>query len=201
VSQPLRFGAIPASAVHLCIDMQTMFTGGTEWHVPWMRRILPRVLALTRKRPDRTVFTRFVPPDNPDSIGGTWRRYYHRWPDMTRDRLDPAMVSLLPELLIFVPPAMVVDKWHYSPFAEPRLYAHLQEGGVDTLILSGAETDVCVLATVLSAVDLGYRVIVASDALCSVSDETHDALLTLYSTRFGQQIEVADVDTILGSWQ
>jgi hypothetical protein len=42
---------------------------------------------------------------------------------------------------------------------------------------------------------------VASDALCSVSDETHDALLTLYSTRFGQQIEVADVDTILGSWQ
>ena len=111
------------------------------------------------------------------------------------------MVSLLPELLIFVPPAMVVDKWHYSPFAEPRLYDHLKEGGIDTLILSGAETDVCVLATVLSAVDLGYRVIVASDALCSVSDETHDALLTLYSTRFGQQIEVADVDTILGSWQ
>ena len=38
-------------------------------------------------------------------------------------------------------------------------------------IVSGSETDVCVLATVLDAVDMGYRVIIARDAVCSSSDE------------------------------
>ena len=36
----------------------------------------------------------------------------------------------------------------------------------------------CVLATVIGAVDHGYRVIVVvTDAVCSSSDEGHDAML------------------------
>ena len=38
------------------------------------------------------------------------------------------------------------------------------------MILSGGETDVCVLAAVMDAVDAGYLVILAEDALCSVSE-------------------------------
>jgi nicotinamidase-related amidase len=67
-------------------------------------------------------------------------------------------------------------------------------------VISGGETDVCVLAAVLHAVDLGYRVIVASDALCSVSDKAHDDLLELFRERFQQQIEVTSSDTILDAW-
>jgi nicotinamidase-related amidase len=67
-------------------------------------------------------------------------------------------------------------------------------------VITGGETDVCVLAAVLDAVDLGYRVIVVSDALCSVSDEAHDNLLHLFSGRFQQQIEVASSETILEAW-
>jgi nicotinamidase-related amidase len=52
-----------------------------------------------------------------------------------------------------------------------------------------------VLATVLSAVDLGYRVIVVRDAVCSSSDEGHDMLMRLYHTRFREQIETADAET------
>jgi isochorismate hydrolase len=71
----------------------------------------------------------------------------------------------------------------------------------NALIISGSETDVCVLATVLSAVDLGYRVIIARDAGCSSSDEGHDMLLRLYHTRFSEQIETADAETILSRCQ
>jgi nicotinamidase-related amidase len=56
---------------------------------------------------------------------------------------------------------------------------------------------VCLLATVLNAVVLGYRVIVVRDAVCSSSDEGHDMLLRLYHTRFSEQIEAADAATIL----
>ena len=64
-------------------------------------------------------------------------------------------------------------------------------------MITGAETDVCVPVAVLGAVGFGYRVVLATDALCGSSDETHAALLTLYQHRFGQQIETAGTETIL----
>jgi len=98
------------------------------------------------------------------------------------------------------PTATVIDKTRYSGFAEPTLVAHLRERQADALIVSGSETDVCVLASVLGAVDLGYRVVVARDPLCSPSDEGHDMLMRLYHSRFTEQIETADAETILSQW-
>jgi nicotinamidase-related amidase len=89
---------------------------------------------------------------------------------------------------------------HRPPEYKEAAVAHLREREADALIISGSETDVCVLATVLSAVDLGYRVIVVRDAVCSSSDEGHDMLLRLYHTRFSEQIETADAATILSHW-
>ena len=66
--------------------------------------------------------------------------------------------------------------------------------------MTGAETDVCVLATVLGAVDQGYRVVVVTDGVCSSSDEVHEALLTTYRKRFSEQIEVATAEQILAAW-
>jgi nicotinamidase-related amidase len=94
----------------------------------------------------------------------------------------------------------VVDKRCYSPWLGTDLHDRLQVRGIDTLVVSGAETDVCVLAAVLGAVDRGYRVVIPTDALCSSSDQTHDALLTLYRDRYGQQVETAIADEILFSW-
>jgi hypothetical protein len=69
---------------------------------------------------------------------------------------------------------VIVDKTRYSPFLQSPFQAIIAGRRVDTLIVSGAETDVCVLATVLDAVDLGYRVVVAADTVCS-SSGCHDA--------------------------
>ena len=76
-----------------------------------------------------------------------------------------------------------MSAWHGS------LHARLQSAGVDALIVSGAETEVCVLATVMGAIDLGYRVIIVADAICSGADFTHDAMLGIYESRFGMQVE------------
>jgi nicotinamidase-related amidase len=180
--------------------MQMVFAEKTDWHVPWMERVLPNVLRITSAKAEETVFTRFVPPARPEDVYGTWRRYYQRWRHMARDQIDPAMIELVPPLQELTPPAQVVDKQYYSPFTEPVLHDLLRKRGIDSLVFTGGETDVCVLSAVLGAVDLGYRVVVACDALCSTSDETHDALLLLYRNRFGQQIEVATTDAILEAW-
>ena len=84
----------------------------------------------------------------------------------------------------------VMDAWQ----------AYLDAHGVETIIVSGGETDVCVLATVLAAIDIGYRVIIAEDAPCSSSDQSHDALLQLYAERYSIQIKVASTTDILRVW-
>jgi nicotinamidase-related amidase len=188
LEEGLRFGPLRGRWVHLCIDMQRMFAEPTEWHTPWMERVLPNVIAVVELDPARTIFTRFVPPQSPYNIGGAWRRYWRKWESMTRTRLNPALIDLVPDLSRFVPPASIEDKsvmsaWHGS------LHGRLQSAGVDTLIVSGAETEVCVLATVMGAIDLGYRVIIVADAICSGADSTHDAMIEIYESRFGMQVE------------
>ena len=193
----ISFGPLGSSWAHLCVDMQRMFAEKTDWYTEWMDIVLPRIAQLVALAPQRTVFTRFVPARNAESATGTWQRYYRRWPNMTLDRLDPALLDLVPELERFVPPARVVDKHVYSPWLDGMLHDALKLDGIDTVIISGAETEVCVLAAVVGAIDLGYRVIVATDAICSSANETHDAALELYQNRFGMQIEVATVAQLL----
>ncbi len=191
---------LTARDVHLCIDMQNLFAG-TEWHTPWMPRVLPRVLALAAAHPARTVFTRFIPAARAGEGQGTWRRYWQRWQNMTLEKLPAGTVDLLPDLARLVPPAEVVDKHVYSPWEGTDLDARLRARGAEAVVITGAETDVCVLAAVLGAVDRGYRVVLPTDALCSSSDETHDALLTLYSNRYGQQVETTTTEELLRVWR
>ena len=191
---------IEQNAIHLCIDMQRLLSPDGPWPTPWMETALERAVRLIEPRPAQTIFTRFVPPRTPDDMPGAWQRYFEKWRKVTREFIDPSLLELVPPLAAFVPPASVVDKGRYSAFVASPLQPVLKEIGATTLVVSGAETDICVLSTVLNAVDLGYRVIVAADAICSSVDTTHDALMTLYSQRFAEQIELADTETILGSW-
>jgi nicotinamidase-related amidase len=192
---------IDERSVHLCIDMQRLFTAAGPWPTPWMKRVAPLVASLVAKRPERTIFTRFIPPRTPDDASGMWRPYYRKWECATLAKLDPALLELIPELAPYALPAHVFDKPVYSAFSTGALHPFLREKDISTLIITGAETDVCVLATVLSAVDLGYRIILVQDGLCSSSDEAHDALTNLYAKRFDIQIELADMASILESWR
>jgi nicotinamidase-related amidase len=180
--------------------MQNLFAADTPWHTPWMARVLPIVTRIAARHPSRTIFTRFIPPQRPDQMPGSWRRYYEHWQDLTLDRVDPQLIELVPSLMALVPPAEMIDKRAYSPFFETQLSDLLRRRQTDSLIITGAETDVCVLAAVLDAVDFGYRVVLATDALCSSSDATHDALLSLYRNRYSQQIETASSEAILAAW-
>jgi nicotinamidase-related amidase len=111
------------------------------------------------------------------------------------------MIGLVPELARFVPPARTYDKHVYSPWTGSDLHEQLRSARIDTVIITGGETDVCVLATMLGAIDWGFRVILITDALCSSADKTHDAMMDVYMNRFGEQVETVTTETLLESWQ
>lgn len=130
-----------------------------------------------------------------------WSRYYHRWAEVTLTNIDIDLVELMPTLARFVPPARVLDKHVYSPWTEGRLDAELRGSQIDTLLITGAETDVCVLATVLGAIDRGFRTVVVTDAICGSADQTHDALMELYRSRFSEQVEIVETTEVLQNWR
>ena len=181
--------------------MQRLFAEDTPWRTPWMPRVLPVVIGLCERKAERTCFTRFIPARAPGEGRGSWRRYWDRWASVTLEQLPAEQVDLVEELCRFVPPGRVLDKATYSPWPGSGLAPALGSAGVDTVVITGAETDVCVLATVMGAVDLGFRTIVVSDALCSSSDESHDHLIDLYHDRFSKQIETAECAEVLDAWQ
>jgi len=141
-------------SVHLCVDMQRIFSAGA-WPTPWMNRVLPVAAVLAGRHPERTVFTRFIPPERPDQMPGMWQRYYSRWRIATRECLDLQLLELMPPLAALCPPPTVIDKTRYSVLAEPKLIEHLRQREADALIVSGSETDVCVLATEHSGAQAG----------------------------------------------
>lgn len=199
-SEGLKHGPIGANAVHICVDMQRMFAEDTPWKMPWLERVLPRVAAIAEARPDQTIFTRFIPAQEPGQGAGMWRRYYQRWGSMTLREIGPEMVAIVPELAHLIPPARTFDKHVYSPWTGSTFYHELREQGADTTIITGGETDICVLATVLGAIDWGFRVILVTDALCSSANETHDAMMNIYCDRFSEQIELVTTDHLLEHW-
>lgn len=182
---------------HICVDMQSLFAEETEWHAPWLRRVLPAVEALAERSASRTIFTRFLPPETPEQAHGAWQDYYRRWPGMTRARLQPELLDLVPTLARCVPPGRIFDKPIYSPWLVGDLHRQLRSAGITTLIISGGESDICVLATLLGAIDLGYHIVLPEDALFGSADSTHDAIMEVYRSRFQMQLTVTQVQELL----
>jgi nicotinamidase-related amidase len=125
-------------------------------------RVDPRNVKLVSPHPERTLFTRFVAAQKPGQGVGMWRRYYERWGSMTIEKLGSEMIDLVPELAAFTPPGRIFDKYVYSPWMGTNLHEQLRRGGTDAVVISGGETDVCVLATVMGAVDWGFRTILVT---------------------------------------
>jgi nicotinamidase-related amidase len=177
--------------------MQNLVTEAGPWETPWSARVLPSIVALCERYRDRTIFTRFIPPMKAEDVPGAWRDLYRKWPEVTGQHISKDLLNLMAPLNTFVPPALVIDKMTYSAFSNPQLAAQLQEWRVNSLIISGVETEVCVLATTLTAIDLGFKVIIPIDAVCSSADPGHDAQITIFRSRFSQQIKAVQSSELL----
>jgi len=69
------------------------------------------------------------------------------------------------------------EKLYFSCYREEPIKTKIDSSGKKTVIVIGIETHVCVLQTVLDLLEADYRVVVATDAVCS--RRQHDRLAAL----------------------
>lgn len=79
----------------------------------------------------------------------------------------------------------IIDKPGKGSFYATDLHLLLQNRGIDTLIVCGVTTEVCVHTTVREANDRGFRCIVPSDCCASYFPEFHDAALRMVKAQGG----------------
>jgi nicotinamidase-related amidase len=77
--------------------------------------------------------------------------------------------DVLPDFLD--PSDIIIEKNKDSGFYETALHARLQELGVDTVIITGMQTQICVQTTAADAFFRGYNVWVPSDCVVSAREE------------------------------
>ncbi|MGB9725271.1 MAG: isochorismatase family protein [Fervidicoccaceae archaeon] len=82
----------------------------------------------------------------------------------------------------------VIEKRRYSAFFMTDLDLLLRELGVDTLILTGVSTDICVMHTAADAFYRGYRIIVPRDLVESMSEEGQEKGLKAMKELYGAEI-------------
>src|SRR4051812_8648232 len=92
----------------------------------------------------------------------------------------------------------VVEKMRMNAFYDTRLDTLLRGFGTETLIVTGAWTNMSIEHTARHAADAGYEVVVCSDGTSTVNDEWQKAALGYALTNVAQVATCADVARALG---
>jgi nicotinamidase-related amidase len=101
----------------------------------------------------------------------------------------------MPKELAPEPGDFVVLKKRWSSFVGTPLDIILRGKGIDTVLVTGGSTDVGVAATVFSARDLGYQIIVLRDGTHSERPGAQDFFMNRLFPRMGR---VMNVDEAIG---
>jgi nicotinamidase-related amidase len=87
----------------------------------------------------------------------------------------------------------VVDKYGYDAFSGTPLLHLLDAENVDTVVIAGTVTQICVDETARGAFSAGIKALTVSDAVSSFAPDLHEATLKNLAMKFGRVAEMAQV--------
>jgi gluconolactonase len=91
----------------------------------------------------------------------------------------------------------VIEKMRMNGFYDTMLDTLLRGLGVETIVISGAWTNMSIEHTARHGADAGYEVVVVSDGTSTVNDEWHNAGLSYALTNVGRTATAAEVTEAL----
>jgi nicotinamidase-related amidase len=93
---------------------------------------------------------------------------------------------------------LVIEKKYPSAFFGTDLEQHLLKNNIDTVVLAGCTTSVCVRATAIDAMQRGFRTIIAAEAVGDFDRSLHAVHLRDLDARYADVMPVDDVVEYIG---
>jgi nicotinamidase-related amidase len=101
------------------------------------------------------------------------------WPAVT----DPSWE--VDEALAPQPRELVLNKLSAGTFATTGLEQRLRHQGIESVIVTGVSSDVCVTTTAREAADRGFKTVMVSDGCTTFSEQMHQASLETFNSALG----------------
>jgi nicotinamidase-related amidase len=180
----------------LVVDMQNDFVReGAPMEVPDARKTITQnkaLIAYCRQAGIPVIFTRF--------IGTTERSLLWNWSPKIAPPLracnkgykryyaDVKQTLECTDVVDELSPKdgeVIIDKYGYGAFHETRLDSILKAMGVQSLILTGTVTQICVEETGREAFHYGYKTTMVTDAVSSFMPDLHAAAIKNFGMKFG----------------
>jgi nicotinamidase-related amidase len=194
------FDIDPSRTALIVVDMQNDFVRvGAPLEVPDARATIQPIrstIQLFRRLQRPIVFTRFIagpketllwkwspelrPPVNCCKPG-----FLRRYGD-AEGELD--CVAVIDELPV-EPDDYVVDKYWYGAFFRTNLHDILLSEHVDTVVVCGTVTQICVEETARESFHHGLKTVVLSDCVSSYDAGMHGATLKNFALKFGRVLD------------
>jgi ureidoacrylate peracid hydrolase len=183
----------PRRTALLVIDMQNAFIApGAPIEVPAARGIVAPINRLAAELRRRGVTIVWVAHEN-RADGRDWAGFFDAFVAPGRRAEAAAALaagSRLQQLFNGLEVAasdLRVAKNRYSPLIDnsSSLRRVLGERAIDTLLLAGTKTNVCVECTARDAMMLDFKVVLLSDCTAALSDDEHRATLENVIQQFG----------------
>jgi nicotinamidase-related amidase len=182
----------PAATAAVIVDVQRLFTDMVAAPIaPPLSVVLPaigRFVNDSRQHgltvvPVRTI----IPPD-------AHSQSTLQWPEFMRAGMAPGARGTEFDPCMNVQPADVeIIKTRYSAFFGTRLDQVLRQRGIDTVVILGLTTNVCVQSTARDAWQFGYRTITLEDCCAEIGEGSHAASLAWTARNFGMVCTSAEL--------
>ncbi|GLX70569.1 cysteine hydrolase family protein [Paenibacillus glycanilyticus] len=169
-----KLGTDVSSVKNMMPNLHALLEAAQQHHVP--------VIYLQtnhEKATDSEVWvSRFADGINPICHTGSWGAEFYE-------------VSPLPDDII-------VKKHRYSGFIHTRLESVLQTLKIETLIMTGVSTNLCVESTARDGFMMDYHIVLMKDACAAFTQEEHDMTVQTVDTYFGM---ASDTKAVISFWQ
>jgi nicotinamidase-related amidase len=198
-----------SSAALVIVDMQNDFVRvGAPLEVEEARETIGPIRHVTRlfraaRRP--IVYTRFVTGPT-ETLLWTWSPQIRppvcccrigmqrRYADIGAERECMAVI----DELVVEPGDYVVDKYGYGAFFRTNLDDILLSEKVDTVVIAGTVTQICVEETARESFHHGFKTVLLSDGVSSFAPDLHAATLKNFAMKFGMVMGSEELAARLG---
>ena len=92
----------------------------------------------------------------------------------------------------------VITKWNYDAFEDTDLHLFLRSKGIETLLMSGFASNICVETTARHGYIKGYYIVVVSDCTDAFTSDAYEATMSNIRSHFGK---VATSEEIMSLWK